>query len=86
MMLEEICAQKKPVIIYESDMLAGGLSSAILEYVNDHHLATEFIRLGIRDHYVTHGSLPQLRKLEHLDINSLCELILDLIKEKHHAN
>lgn len=86
MMLEEICAQKKPVIIYESDMLAGGLSSAILEYANDHKLETEFIRLGISDHYVTHGSLPQLRKLEHLDINSLCALVMHLIKGEQHAS
>lgn len=82
MMLEELCAQQKPIIIYEGDMLTGGLSSAVLEYANDHQLHTEFIRLGIDDHYVTHGSLPQLRKLEHLDMNSLCELISNLIKRK----
>lgn len=82
MMLEELCAQQKPIIIYEGDMLTGGLSSAVLEYANDHQLHTEFIRLGIDDHYVTHGSLPQLRKLEHLDMNSLCELISNLIKGK----
>ncbi|WP_416324853.1 1-deoxy-D-xylulose-5-phosphate synthase [[Eubacterium] hominis] len=84
MMLEELCAQEKPIIIYEADMMAGGLSSAILEYVNDHKLHQEFIRLGIDDHYVTHGSLPQLRKLEHLDMNSLCELIVHLIGGKNH--
>ena len=83
LMLEELCAHHLPVIIYEGDMMAGGLSSAILEYANDHQLDTDFIRLGIDDHYVTHGSLPQLRKLEHLDMNCLCELISELIKSRH---
>lgn len=84
-MLEELCATKLPIIIYEADMMAGGLSSAILEHANDQQLDTRFIRLGIGDHYVTHGSLPQLRKLEHLDMNSLCDLILHLLEDQHAA-
>lgn len=34
-----------------------------------------FVRMGINDHYVEHGSIPQLRKLEQLDMNSLFEII-----------
>lgn len=81
-MLREICECKLPVIIYETDMLAGGLSSAILEYVNDEQLPTTFVRLGIEDHYVEHGSIPQLRKLEHIDIQSLFEKIDEIIRMK----
>lgn len=83
-MVEQLCAKNLPIIIYEADMMAGGLSSAIVEYANDHQLHTNFIRLGIKDHYVTHGSLPQLRKLEHLDMNSLCDLIVRLIEDQQH--
>lgn len=74
-MLETICAKQLPVIIYETDILSGGLSSAILEYCNDHDQHTSFTRIGIHDHYVEHGSLPQLRKLEHIDMNSLFDEI-----------
>lgn len=73
--LEKLCAKKLPIIIYESDVMAGGLSSAILEYANDHALHTTFIRQGIGDHFVEHGSIPQLRKVEHIDLNALFETI-----------
>lgn len=79
-MLSEICEANLPVIIYETDMKAGGLSSAILEFANDHNYPTHFVRMGIEDHYVEHGSLPQLRKLEHLDMNSLFECICSFLR------
>lgn len=74
-MMQEIMNSKLPVIIYETDILAGGLSGAILEYSNDHNCKKHYDRIGIGDHYVEHGSLPLLRKSEHIDMNSLFERI-----------
>ena len=74
-LLDHICQLDIPVIIYETDILAGGLGSAILEYANDYGYTKHFIRMGIDDHYVEHGSLPQLKKLEHLDMNTLCDIV-----------
>lgn len=70
-MLQDILHSQLPVIVYETDILAGGLGSAILEYSNDNHVQKEIIRIGLHDHYVEHGSLPLLRKSEHIDINYL---------------
>lgn len=78
--IDTLCQDERIVIIYETDMMAGGLSSAILEYTNDHHYQKNFIRMGIKDHYVEHGSLPQLRKMEHIDITSLFDLICSHIE------
>ena len=47
----------------------------ILEYANDHGYQKHFVRIGIDDHFVEHGSIPQLKKLERLDINTLCDII-----------
>ena len=74
-MLDDICQLDIPVIIYETDVLAGGLGSAILEYANDYGYTKHFIRMGIDDHFVEHGSMPQLKKLEHLDMNTLCDIV-----------
>lgn len=74
-MMEQLCEMHKPIIVYETDMKVGGLSSACLEFMNDHGCLEHLVRMGIDDHYVEHGSLPQLRKVEHLDTNSLFELI-----------
>ena len=76
-MLKKLSEEGKPVIIYETDMLAGGLSSAVLEYVNDQGLQMQIRRVGIKDNYVPHGSMNQIRKLEEIDILSL----FDIIKE-----
>lgn len=75
---EMLCAlldEKLPIFVYETDMLAGGLSSAILEYCNDNGLNSHFIRFGIDDRYIEQGSLPQLRKSVHIDLNSLFDAI-----------
>ena len=78
--LSKIVQLNKPTIVYETDMLSGGLGSAILEWLNQHHLSLNIKRIGIEDHFVTHGSLPELRKYESIDINSLFECVNQLIK------
>ena len=76
-MLQRLAEEGKPVIVYETDMLAGGLSSAILEWAADHQAAMTIRRVGIGDTYVPQGSLNKIRRLEAIDILSL----FDVIKE-----
>lgn len=78
-MLDQILYRPIPIILYESDMLDGGLSSAILQYINDHQIDRHLIRMGIGDHFVEQGSIAQLRKAEHIDINSLFSTIEELL-------
>ena len=77
-LLDELADLNLPMVVYETDMLAGGLGSAILEYYNDQHRQVVLERIGIGDHFVEHGGLPQLRKVEGLDLNRLCERIVQL--------
>lgn len=79
--LQELASEDIPVIIYETDMLTNGLSSAIMEYLVDNGLKMNIQRIGIKDHYVTHGAESLLRKAEGIDINSLFEIINDKLKE-----
>lgn len=74
-MLDALAQMQKPILVYETDMRIGGLSSAILEYYNDQKKAVCLKRIGITDHFVEQGSLPQLRKVEHIDMNTLFEEI-----------
>ena len=82
-MLKECAQTKLPVIVYETDILSGGLSSAILETCNDLGINMPLVRIGIKDHFVEHGSLPQLRKVEKIDLTTLFNKITELI---HHAD
>ncbi len=78
-MLIELAQKKLPIAVYETDMLCGGLSSAILEFYNDQNIVCLIKRIGIHDHFVEQGSLPQLRKVEHIDIPRLFEWVVSKI-------
>ncbi|MGL5541656.1 MAG: 1-deoxy-D-xylulose-5-phosphate synthase [Erysipelotrichaceae bacterium] len=68
-MLDELAAMNLELFVYETDMLKGGLGSAIIEYYNDQKVNITIQRIGIGDHFVQHGSMPQLRKVEKIDIH-----------------
>jgi len=78
-LLFKLVSLNKPCIVYETDMLSGGLGSAILEWLNQNNANLNIKRIGIKDHFVTHGSLPELRKYENIDISSLFNLIKQLL-------
>ena len=69
------------MIVYETDMLSGGLSAAVLSAVNDLNLSMPVIRLGIGDRFVTHGSLKQLRTEAGIDLNTLFAKITELLHD-----
>ncbi len=79
--VDTIAQANLPIIVYELDVLHGGLSSAILEYCNDQKYCVNLTRMGIQDHFVGHGSLPQLKKKEGIDMNSLFDRINEVIHE-----
>lgn len=73
--IDELVALDVPMIVYESDILSGGLASSMLEYCNDQKLMVQIERIGIEDHYVQQGSLSALRIQQGIDLNSLFEKI-----------
>ncbi len=77
--LDRLANMKVPIFIYEMDMLHGGLSSAIVDYYNDQRQCVNITRIGIHDHFVGHGSIPQLKKQERIDIHYAFERILEEI-------
>lgn len=79
-LLDELATRNIPLVIYETDMLTGGLGSGILEYYNDKKLSVNITRIGIKDNYVNQGSIKLLREQEHIDLNTLFDKVLALIK------
>ncbi len=77
--INAVAESGRPVIIYETDMKTGGLSSAVLEYCCDHGLSLKAERIGIGDNYVAHGSPSRLRKEQHIDLNTLYERISEIL-------
>ena len=80
-MLLDISKTKKPIFIYTTDILKGGLADEALEVLNEHNVKTPVYTFGIDDIYVKHGSVDELKKDLKLDINSL----ITFIKKKLNA-
>jgi 1-deoxy-D-xylulose-5-phosphate synthase len=54
-MLHQVFNKFKNIITVEDGAIAGGLGSAVLEFMADHQYAATVIRLGIPDRFVEHG-------------------------------
>lgn len=78
-MLNEIADSGRPVLVYESDMLAGGLAESILGWLCDHGKTMKMQRMGIHDQYVQQGAETRLRKEIHIDLNSVVEQLNRMI-------
>jgi 1-deoxy-D-xylulose-5-phosphate synthase len=44
----------------EDGTITGGLGSALLEFMSDHHYKAKVIRLGIPDRFIEQGSVGEL--------------------------
>ena len=82
--LAEIAKSFDRILIVEEGVLAGGFSSAVLEFWNDRGLmrGQRIKRLGLPDHFVEHGSQLRLRELVGLRTNNIAEAMLELLGKK----
>jgi 1-deoxy-D-xylulose-5-phosphate synthase len=77
--INELIRRNMKMIVYETDMKEGGLASGILEYCCDSCQQADLQRFGIGDEYVPQGACNQLRKSEHIDLNTLFDAINQMI-------
>jgi 1-deoxy-D-xylulose-5-phosphate synthase len=59
-LLHEVFTKFNNIITVEDGCLQGGMGSAIIEFMSDHHYSARLVRLGIPDRIVEHGEQPQL--------------------------
>ena len=76
--LHEVGKKFKTIVTAEDGMLAGGLGSAVLEWMADHGYTPHVIRLGVNDQFVEHGSTKELYHMLKLDKEGLCESLLQV--------
>ena len=86
-LLDDIAARYRAIVTVEDGVIEGGFGSAVLEYLQDcRNSGTSMsmpliVRLGIPDHFVTHGPVPQLQKDCHFDAESIKSAIIKLWNE-----
>ncbi|MBO4250372.1 MAG: 1-deoxy-D-xylulose-5-phosphate synthase [Paludibacteraceae bacterium] len=76
--LHEVGKRFKTIVTAEDGMIAGGLGSAVLEWMADHGYTPHVIRLGVKDQFVEHGSTKELYHMLKLDKEGLCESLLQV--------
>ncbi len=64
-MIRDLAARFNRIITVEENVLAGGFSSAVLEFLSDHDLLSgiRVKRMGIPDFFVEHGTQKDLRQM-----------------------
>lgn len=73
--LTDALKRRIPVVTLEEHTLAGGFGSMILEAAAEIGLNSPFLRLGIPDNFVRHGSQNELRALLKLDAEGILEQV-----------
>ena len=76
--LHEVGKRFKTIVTAEDGMIAGGLGSAVMEWMADHGYTPHVIRLGVNDQFVEHGSTKELYHMLKLDKEGLCESLLQV--------
>ncbi len=72
------------VITIEENALQGGFGSAVLEMFQESSFFPKaFVRLGLPDLFVPHGSQSILRNLYGIDVDGIEQAALDLLKVRH---
>ncbi len=75
--LAEVGERFARIVTVENGVRDGGLGSAVLEWMADHHYYPEVIRLGMpTDRFVEHGTVEQLEQLVGLDAESIRNAIM----------
>ena len=79
-MLHRIARSFHQIITVEDGAKAGGMGSAVLEFMADHDYSIRVHRIGIPDNFIEHGKVDELYKLCGMDEESITNTILTLKK------
>ena len=74
--LREVGENFRRIVTVEDGVIRGGLGTAVLEYMADHDLHPQVVRLGLPDHFVEHGTPDELYHLVGLDADAIKKAII----------
>ncbi|MGP1477696.1 MAG: transketolase C-terminal domain-containing protein, partial [Phocaeicola sp.] len=74
-MLQEIGQHFEKIITLEDGILNGGMGSAVLEFMNDHHFYPQVYRIGVHNKFVQHGPIEELYRICGMDEDSIYKVL-----------
>lgn len=75
-LLTEVAARYRKVITVEDGVRTGGLGTAVLEWLSDHGVKAQVIRLGLPDVFVEHGPVGALHHIYGIDVEGIKKHLL----------
>jgi len=83
-LLTRLCSDIPRLLILEENTICGGLSSAVLEMLSDHHIAMASIeRIGLPDQFVEHGKISLLHEKYGLNIENVVRVARRMLKNDY---
>lgn len=81
-LLHEVFKKYDKVITIEDGTIIGGLGSAVIEFMNDHHYRADIKRLGVPDIFIEQGTVAELYRLCGCDVQGMIEAAKELTSNK----
>ncbi|MGN0186689.1 MAG: 1-deoxy-D-xylulose-5-phosphate synthase [Paludibacteraceae bacterium] len=78
--LHEVGQRFAHIFTVEDGVIAGGLGSAVLEFMADNDYRPHVTRIGINDQFVEHGTQAELYHMLGLDAEGIAETIITKLK------
>jgi 1-deoxy-D-xylulose-5-phosphate synthase len=86
-LLRDLLTRTPCLMTVEDHVLAGGFSSAVLEFMADEGIGDVRIkRLGVPDRFITHGTQDELRKICGFDKDTITQTALQLVRRGRKRN
>ena len=74
-LLHEVFQKFEKVITIEDGTITGGLGSAIFEFQSEHNYSARVKRLGVPDHFIEQGTIPELHHECGFDVEGIVNAI-----------
>ncbi|MDR0682296.1 MAG: 1-deoxy-D-xylulose-5-phosphate synthase [Dysgonamonadaceae bacterium] len=78
-LLHEIGKNYQYVVTVENGTIHGGLGTAIMEFMSENGYTPKIKRIGIPDHFIPHGTIPELYQLCGMDAESIAKVLSEKI-------
>ena len=78
--LKQVAETYDSIITVEDGALAGGFGSAVNEWLSDNNAEVKLVPLGVKDQWVAHGSVEQLREICGFDAKAIEQAVRNIQK------
>ncbi len=82
-LLHEVFRRFSRIVTVEDGAVAGGMGSAVLEFMSDHGYSSNVRRLGIPDRYIQQGKVEELHRECGFDATGIAEAVAELLGDPH---